>query len=123
MFWLFLGAILAAVASNLTAGDASKRVDGKPSDGMSDPMKMLREGGRIESRKMRAKPAGEDIVWEDEENHQTFISLENLALERVWQTVNADGNERLWTVTGTVTEYRGRNYILVERATRAPRSN
>lgn len=126
MFWMFCGALLAAVASNLTAGDPTKRVDTAPSESAnsaSDTPKIVREGARIESKIMRAKLAGENIVWEADDSKKSFDSLENLALERVLQAVHADGSERPWIVTGTITEFKGRNFILLERASRAPRVN
>ena len=47
---------------------------------------------------------------------------ENLALERIMQAVRADSSDKHWLVTGQVTEYRGRNYILLERVSLAPRT-
>ena len=45
-----------------------------------------------------------------------LVGLENLTLQRIAQVI-ADSPERLrWTVTGTITEYRGANYLLVRRA-------
>jgi hypothetical protein len=45
-----------------------------------------------------------------------LICLENLNLERVVRTI-ADNPEQLqWLVSGSITEYRGSNYLLVSRA-------
>lgn len=45
-----------------------------------------------------------------------YTGLENLNLERVAIAVSESPDQLLWSVTGTVTEYRGTNYLLVTLA-------
>ena len=45
-----------------------------------------------------------------------FIVLENLNLERIARVLGDDPDARQWSVTGSITEYRGGNYLLVTRA-------
>jgi len=45
-----------------------------------------------------------------------FAGLENLALERVTQVIGDYPEQLQWSVCGTVTEYRGANYLLLSRA-------
>jgi hypothetical protein len=49
-------------------------------------------------------------------NKDSFRVLQNLALERISNTLEANRGPRLWVVSGTITEYRGSNYLLVSKA-------
>lgn len=122
MFWLLILMGLAAVGSNLTAGDGGQLSTSQTIDAIREPNKLMREGSRIESKMMVIRSGGENLILESEEEKQTFEALENLALERVLQAVRADSNDKRWLVTGHVTEYRGRNFIFLERVSRAPRA-
>jgi hypothetical protein len=57
-----------------------------------------------------------------DEHGRRLIGLENLNLQRIVRTmVSAEDPTTLkWKVTGTITEYEGRNYILIERAVYGP---
>ena len=59
--------------------------------------------------------AGERIVFCPSDREAALPVLENLALERVWGMLESVGG-RMWSVSGMVTEYRGRNYLLIDRA-------
>jgi hypothetical protein len=48
-----------------------------------------------------------------------LTTLENLALERIADAMRVDSADNRWVVTGRVTEFRGQNYLWIERATRA----
>ncbi len=118
-FWLFGLISLAALASNLTAGDGGSPAS--PSGtGRKEVSKVMREGSRLESKLMTIRLAGESIVLESDD-HQTFEALENLSLERIMQAVRADSGDNNWIISGQVTEFRGKNYILLDRVSRAPR--
>ena len=123
MFWLLNLIGLAAIGSNLAAGDG--RSDDKPAvaNAVREPAKLMREGARLESRLMVVRSSGEILTLETEDDKQSFEALENLALERILQAVRADSNDKRWLITGQVTEYRGRNFILLERVSRAPRAS
>jgi len=45
------------------------------------------------------------------------VGLENLNLERIARAVADNPVTLEWKVTGTITEYRGANFLLVTRAT------
>ncbi|MEZ6135032.1 MAG: hypothetical protein R3C53_09005 [Pirellulaceae bacterium] len=80
---------------------------------------ILREGTRIESKAGECRSDGERlaITFNDGKSH-TMIALENLAAQRILQAVSDDSNDKGWIVTGSVTEFQGRNFILLERVTR-----
>ena len=122
MFWLLNLIGLAAIGSNLAAGDGASRTETTADAGAREPGKLIREGARIESKLMVVRSTGEQLILETEEDKQSFEALENLALERILQAVRADAGDKRWLVTGQATEYRGRNYILLERVSRAPRT-
>ena len=49
-------------------------------------------------------------------NKDSFRVLENLALQRVSQMLeNENKGTRQWTVSGTITEYKGANYLLLTK--------
>ncbi len=83
----------------------------------------LREGSEIVDQLGSFKLAGERALFITADGARRWCSLENLNLERIVRVV-ADAPEQLeWTVTGTITEYRGNNYLLIHRASlrnRAP---
>jgi hypothetical protein len=119
--WLLLCIVMAAVASNLIARDPAQS-SGLSAAAAQEDAVMVREGARIEGRPMRARISGDTLIWQAEDSRQAFETLENLALERVLHAIRNDTSDRQWTVTGTVTEFQGRNYILLERVTRAART-
>lgn len=49
-----------------------------------------------------------------------FLVLENLALQRVAQTISQDPSDDRWSISGIVTEYFGENRVLITTAARAP---
>lgn len=54
---------------------------------------------------------------------ERFATLENLALERVAKISREGGSRLTWQVQGTVTEYLGKNYLLIERAVVVPQND
>jgi hypothetical protein len=49
-----------------------------------------------------------------------LLVLENLALQRVVQTITQDPSDDRWSISGVVTEYFGENRVLISTAARAP---
>jgi hypothetical protein len=78
-----------------------------------------REGTEMLGQLGCFRRAGDRLVFTPAGSHQQLIALENLNLERIARVI-ADNPERLrpleWNVTGTVTEFRGDNYLFVRRA-------
>ena len=50
-----------------------------------------------------------------------LVALENLSLERIADAMRVDSADNRWVVTGRITEFRGQNFLWIERATRAAR--
>jgi len=76
-----------------------------------------REGTKLADRRGRFEQRGERYVFLTDDKATHYVVLENLMLERV-STVLAEaaGGQLQWSVHGTVTEFRGANYLIVERA-------
>ncbi len=122
-FWLGGVAIIAAVAANATVGDTS----GQPAPANNEPnrteaSKPIREGARMELREARARIVGETLIF-TVEGHDPIEGLENLALQRVYQAILDDPTQDRWMVTGQITEFRDRNYLLLDRGIRATDKN
>jgi hypothetical protein len=77
----------------------------------------LREGTKITNRLGRFRQSGDRATFVTE-NRIELGGLPNLSLERVVRMLkNVDEPESIWwSVSGLVTEFSGRNYLLIERA-------
>lgn len=60
--------------------------------------------------------AGDRVVFFTEDGQGGYVALENLNLERIAQAIAENPEKLQWSVTGTMTEYRGANYLFVRRA-------
>lgn len=77
---------------------------------------IAREGSELESVQGHFTVDDDRLTFHSADRRWNIHSLENLALERVAQTISEAQTELQWTVDGRVTEYRGANYLLVTRA-------
>lgn len=74
----------------------------------------LREGVTLVNQIGELRYHGDGVAfYPDGETHSLQL-LENLALERV--SHDLDQSHRKWSVTGIVTEYKGSNFLLLQRA-------
>jgi hypothetical protein len=77
----------------------------------------LREGTRlIDVVGSFQSVGGDSVSFSPGGNKDSFRVLENLALERVSRTLDENRGTRQWVVSGTITEYRGSNYLLLTKA-------
>lgn len=116
---LLLGVALAWARSEDSSSEgpatATSEVADEPVDGLGADHR-LREGTEIFNRLGHFRMTGDRLTFFPEDGDGRFVALENLNLERIARRV-ADHPDRLqWDVTGTVTEYRGTNYLFVRRA-------
>lgn len=75
----------------------------------------IREGTEVRGATGWFRRAGERIEFQSLGETTKLVVLENLALERV--AAELEGEVSLvWQIDGTITEFHGRNYLLVERA-------
>jgi hypothetical protein len=76
----------------------------------------LREGAMLTDEPGTFQLVGKRLVFASEGDARQFVTLENLALERVMRLVQQAASPHTWVVSGTVTEYQGANFLLIERA-------
>jgi hypothetical protein len=76
----------------------------------------LREGANIHDRIGRFDFTGDRITFYPADDGEPLRALENLTLERIARVLEETRGQRQWSVSGTVTEYQGSNFILVTRA-------
>ncbi len=119
LFW-FAGALLVAtIATNLGAGDTepeTRKTTVKVDDGG-----LIREGTRMESQPAECRSEGDQLVLRFPESSRAITALENLATQRILKAVSDDPSDSQWLLTGTVTEFQGRNYLFIDRVTRSGR--
>jgi hypothetical protein len=75
----------------------------------------LREGTTLELQGS-FKPTGDRIMFYASADQRRFGTLENLNLERISRMVSDSVEPLEWSVSGTVTEFQGANYLLISRA-------
>jgi hypothetical protein len=76
----------------------------------------LREGSKLVNVLGRMELVGDQTTFTPAEGSESFRLLENLALERINQILSDSRDKSQWEISGTVTEYRGSNYLLVTKA-------
>ena len=78
----------------------------------------LREGSQLTDRLGRFYQSGDALTFIDEDNRE-IVGLANLNLERIIRTLKAveDPEKVWWSISGTITEFSGNNYVLISRAT------
>jgi len=76
----------------------------------------LREGTELVDQPGRFEPAGERLIFVLAPAGGRLVALENLNLERISRSVAGSPGPLDWLVSGTVTEYRGTRFLLIQRA-------
>ena len=80
------------------------------------PSEKLREGTRLSDELGGFSRVGERVSFSPGGNREALRCLENLQLERVARAIEESQGQRQWVVSGTITEFRGANYLLVTKA-------
>lgn len=98
------------------AEPATERSDA-PLGGGDKSKQRRREGGKLTDQRGRIERRGDRYVFLAENSTLHYVVLENLMLERVATVLDESAGGQLnWNVSGTITEFRGSNYILLQRA-------
>jgi hypothetical protein len=120
---LFCGSILAAVLAHASGYHVALFASPGPnptSDKPAEAPSRLREGEAIDTIG-KLELSGDRATFYPQGSQASLRVLENLALERITRVLSETRDERLWVVSGTVTEYRGGNYILIHKAVQQAR--
>ncbi|MDR0871433.1 MAG: hypothetical protein LBN39_11640 [Planctomycetaceae bacterium] len=79
--------------------------------------KRLREGTVFQGSKVTFRATGNRTTMFPVDNaEERFVVLENLNLERILRTIEDKPQRSVWKIDGIYTEFRGENYILIQRA-------
>lgn len=116
---LLLGAALTgALAPKGTDDDARRAASGgtHPKSAPPQPNLRVREGTEIVDQLGHFRITGGRVIFFTANGKRRYVGLENLNLERIVRTLADSPQPLQWRVTGTVTEYRGANFLLVRRA-------
>ncbi len=113
-----LGLALASAQAPEPAGSGGKarpvQRNGEPTDSETDHR--IREGTEIVDQLGYFRMTGDRVTFFSEDGKGRLVGLENLNLERIARTIADNPGQLQWGVTGTITEYRGANYLFVRRA-------
>ena len=122
--WVILSCGCVAVFANLS-GDrqlSSKSImasDRPPLSSMAKDESILREGTPLVDVKGRFRKQGERFQFMEEGSSKSFKCLENLSLQRVDASQQDDDRKVVWLVTAKVTEFKGENFLFLEKAVRS----
>ncbi len=112
--------LLAAVAYGLVSSvlviGATQEADDIPANLANRPKDRLREGTELLDVPGSFKLTGDRATFYPADGSGRLGGLENQTLERVATVIGEDPRPMEWLVTGSVTEFKGNNYILVTRA-------
>ncbi len=116
-------AIVLALAVSVTVGQdfgdaATRDVEGESSLSRNDgeTLKILREGTKIDDQVGEFQVAGDRTTFVTDDGKRSFVGLENLNLERVVRILSDKPEQLQWSVSGTITEYHGQNFLTITRA-------
>lgn len=84
--------------------------------GAASAAKRLREGSKITDQAGEFQRTGDHLQFVLKDGSGSLRILENLTLERVMRMLEDNPSLKYWSVSGTVTEFRGENYLLLTRA-------
>jgi hypothetical protein len=99
------------VNANAAMGDSPDR----PASSIQAKCKRVREGTKIEKTGY-FRITGDRVTFYTDDGKTRYRGLENLMLERIGRTIEDNPGQLQWHVSGTVTEYRAANYLLVTHA-------
>ena len=111
-----LAGLCCSLAVHSEEPSASRPNYSSPMNGTRRTQRRLRQGTELSKVQGQFRLAGDRVSFYPGEMEVKEITvLENLALERVISLVG-EGTRHEWVVSGTITEFRGKNYLLLTRA-------
>jgi hypothetical protein len=101
----------ASVISESVAPTAGVPGSAKPAERIREGTRLIDEVGTFQNLgdRLAFVPAGNG-------NKDSYRVLENLALQRIAQSLDGARGQQSWIVSGTFTEFRGANYLLITKA-------
>ena len=112
--------ILFCVATGIMSLCGTQACPAPPRDAapkrVAAPVAVLREGSDLNEEEGTFSVADGRLVFVTAKGDRRFTALENLCLERVARILSETPSATTWSVSGTVSEYRNMNYVLLRRA-------
>ncbi len=90
----------------------------KPRMNKKSSEQLKREGTTLESQPAICRSNGDRLIVELSSGGPSLVALENLAAQRVLEAVTVDPSDKTWSINAMVTEFRGQNYLLLQRVNR-----
>ena len=123
-FWVILASGCIAVFANLGTerqmSSNSIMASERPSlSKMAKDESLLREGTPLVEVKGRFRRQSERFQFMEEGNNKSYTCLENLSLQRVDASQQDDDRKVIWLVSARVTEFKGENFLILEKAVRS----
>lgn len=118
---LVAAAVAVLFGAEGTAADAtgaSGRVEAVEAKEAAEPRFQVREGGKLKGSIGEFMRFGDRIRFTIADANKKLTVLENLAAERVSDELEGARTSRRWRVSGTVTEFKGGNFLLISKAER-----
>lgn len=94
----------------------SARASAEAQEPVQASLPRLREGTELTSVRGWFRIVDGRVLFFPSDNDARYIGLENLNLERITAELAGSPSQLEWSVSGTITEFRGTNYLLVRRA-------
>ncbi len=103
-----------------SAAEVGARTEGGGEEGAPRSYQ-LREGDKIVGALGEFLRVDSRIQFSPADGAVKLTVLENRAAERVYRALAENRKSRQWSVSGVVTEFRGKNFLLVTKAVLRPR--
>lgn len=118
-FWVVALLLVAGVASNLAVGQQEDKSQSSSGRAIQAEISLMREGSRMAQQECHCRLAEEQLLIENTDG-RAFEALENLAAQRILTALQEDAGDNRWRITGSLTEFQGRNYLYIEHVIRSP---
>lgn len=79
----------------------------------------LREGTAVKATNARCENRGDRLIVHLPVGNVSYVAIENLATQRVLDALADDESDKYWSFSGSVTEFRSKNFLILEVVKRA----
>lgn len=79
----------------------------------------LREGTPVKAENARCENRGDRLIVHLPKVKVSYMAIENLATQRILDALAEDETDRYWSFSGKVTEFRSKNFLILEVVKRA----
>jgi len=109
-------AIAQEIQGNASASNPEKASNNDGLVKKAEKRQLIREGTTAQSRHVIFRVTGNRVIMMQVQESEKYFCLENLNLQRITDVIRDNPALTDWTVDYAVTEYKGENYVLIQRA-------